>query len=375
MKYIIVACSILLGLTCTPVYAADTTTAVPSLSSYAGCTGTDCSACNLVDLANGLIVWLIGFLFIIFAVLLAYAGFGLLTSGGSHHALDEAKSKFTNAIVGMLIILSAWLVVDTIMRGLVGHPDKDGEHAGQVQYVTGWLYWTTVQCQTQTVPDDFKAWVDQIATALEGVDSWVTGSNGAKTSPCTVTGGFSGIPISYDCSVQIAQCEQQAGGTASLSGDKQSVSCIPDADAIVPVSGGGASCPAAPESSMVPIPGTAYKALPQIANNFVKMRDAARADGITLDVSSGYRSEAQQVSIWVGKGCDVDPSKCTKKAARPCTYGGNGSNHSQGLAVDISMPKSTTNPIFVWLKTNGGRYGFFNELGAPDPYHWSPSGR
>jgi Type IV secretion system pilin len=126
------------------VFASDT-----GIAQLAGCSGTDCSACNIVYLANGGIKWLIGILFVVFALLLAIAGVKLVTSGGNHHALDEAKSSFTNAIIGFLIILSAWLIVDTIMRALVGTDANPGQLV-QNGTKTGYLFWSQVQCQSQT---------------------------------------------------------------------------------------------------------------------------------------------------------------------------------------------------------------------------------
>jgi hypothetical protein len=133
-----------------PMVVPDVAVAQISLAEYAGCSGPDCSSCNLVNLANGLITWLIGFLFIIFAIIMAYAGFGLVTSGGNHHELDEAKNRFVNALIGLIIVLSAWLIVDTIMRGLVGREGREGQIPnGQV---SGWLYWSTVECYDQPDP-------------------------------------------------------------------------------------------------------------------------------------------------------------------------------------------------------------------------------
>lgn len=119
------------------------------LADFAGCSGTDCSACNIVGMTNELIKWLIGITFMLFAVLCAWAGFGLVTSGGNQGELDAAKEKFTNAIIGLIIILSAWLIVDTIMRGLVGTEGREGQIRVEGT-VDGWLYWTDVQCQSQT---------------------------------------------------------------------------------------------------------------------------------------------------------------------------------------------------------------------------------
>lgn len=66
-------------------------TTTTSLADFAGCSGTDCSACNLVSLANGVIVWLIGFLCFLFAVIIAVAGFGLVTSNGNRSVLDQIQ--------------------------------------------------------------------------------------------------------------------------------------------------------------------------------------------------------------------------------------------------------------------------------------------
>lgn len=103
------------------------------------CDGTDCSACNFVELLNLLIQWLLGIVFVVFAVIMTVAGFGLVTSGGNQSALDAAKSKFTNAVIGIIIILAAWIIVDTLLRGTLA--------GGGV--IAGWGPWAEVQCQVQ----------------------------------------------------------------------------------------------------------------------------------------------------------------------------------------------------------------------------------
>ena len=108
-------------------------------SSFVTCDGTSCSFCNLVEMANIIIIWLFGILFLIFAVIMFVAGFGLVTAGGNEVALDAAKKKFQNALIGIIIIMAAWLLIDTIMKGLL----TDGE-------LKGWGPWSHVECQTQT---------------------------------------------------------------------------------------------------------------------------------------------------------------------------------------------------------------------------------
>jgi len=105
------------------------------------CEGTTCSACHIAVLANTLIDWLIGVILVLFAVLVVVAGFGLVTAQGNPAAVTDAKSKFTNAFIGLLIVLSAWIVVDTLMRALVG---GSGE-------IKGFGPWSSIECGSQTV--------------------------------------------------------------------------------------------------------------------------------------------------------------------------------------------------------------------------------
>ena len=122
---------------------------IPDLSIAQGfggfvtCEGSSCSACHLVDMANIIIKWILGMVFLVFAVLMVHAGFGLVTSGGNPSALSAAKAKLTNALVGIVIVFSAWLIVNTIMVKLV----SDGTTPGNI---TGWGPWSQVECSDQT---------------------------------------------------------------------------------------------------------------------------------------------------------------------------------------------------------------------------------
>lgn len=116
-------------------------------SGFVTCSGPDCSLCHLVGMANVIIVWLFGILFVVFAVLMAVAGFGLVTSGGSPAALEAAKSKFQNGIVGIIIVMAAWLIVDTLLRGVL---------AGGTGEISGYGPWAEVKCQTQTAVQQYE---------------------------------------------------------------------------------------------------------------------------------------------------------------------------------------------------------------------------
>ncbi len=199
-----------------------------SLAEYAGCSGTDCSACNVVNLANGVIKWLIGFLFLIFAVIMTFAGFGLVTSGGNHHALDEAKSRFVNAVIGLLLVLSAWLIVDTIMRGLVG----DAGHEGQIPKggsVSGWLVWSEVQCYSQATttartftPENFTP--DE---SIPGPASTipVQGIGNVNLPPGVSAGAGSSAIVAYAIAMDNRQCQYSQSRRNSCSGTPGYTDC------------------------------------------------------------------------------------------------------------------------------------------------------
>ncbi len=49
------------------------------------------------------------------AVMFFYAGFLMVTSGGSTEARGKAKNIFTNAVYGLVIAAAAWLIIRTIL--------------------------------------------------------------------------------------------------------------------------------------------------------------------------------------------------------------------------------------------------------------------
>ncbi|MCB9814760.1 hypothetical protein H6784_05095 [Candidatus Nomurabacteria bacterium] len=156
-----------------------------SAQSFVTCSGTDCSACNIVQMANKVLVWLIAMAFLFFAVLAVIAGFGLVTSGGNSEALSSAKQKFINAFIGLIIILASFLLVDTIMRGLLN---------GGTGNIQGYGPWAEVQCHTQ-LASTIVPWAGDPSMPNSG-------SNVISTTACAASGSSGNI----DCSVAEAAC-------------------------------------------------------------------------------------------------------------------------------------------------------------------------
>jgi hypothetical protein len=94
-------------------YAADL---APYPAGLVPCSGPDCQACHLIAMTQGIITWFIGIMSALIALIFIIGGLKMVTSGGSGEAISSAKSMMTNAIIGLVIMLAAWLIVDTIFK-------------------------------------------------------------------------------------------------------------------------------------------------------------------------------------------------------------------------------------------------------------------
>jgi D-alanyl-D-alanine carboxypeptidase len=166
-------------------------------------------------------------------------------------------------------------------------------------------------------------------------------------------------------------------GTPSDTGDDESPT-----DPTTPPNTAGEQCNEIPSSELASVQGRQLKK--DAAANFNLMYAEAQKAGITLTLTSAYRSPSAQTALWNQYGCKLVNGKAScpnnKSVAVPCSLGGSGSNHSTGYAIDIAIPGCSNgnsvcnHPIRTWMLNNGGKYGFNSAL-PKDPIHWSPSGR
>jgi len=114
-----------------------------------------------------------------------------------------------------------------------------------------------------------------------------------------------------------------------------------------------------------------------VATRVRGLLNAAAADGINL-TGYGYRDFNAQIAlrrqncgttqyaIW-----EMPPDACSPPTARP-GY----SYHERGLAIDFMANgrfiNSRSNPGFIWLAANAGRFGFYNL--PSEPWHWDTRG-
>lgn len=80
----------------------------------------ECDLCQLAKLAERVINFIVQISFVISALLFAVAGFFYFTAGGDSGKVTTARKILTDTVVGILIILTAWLVVNVLLTTLVG---------------------------------------------------------------------------------------------------------------------------------------------------------------------------------------------------------------------------------------------------------------
>ncbi len=91
------------------------------------------------------------------------------------------------------------------------------------------------------------------------------------------------------------------------------------------------------------------------------MLEAAKKDGVDLQLRSGYRSYQQQKNLWDAGMAKRNNNEAENKkwVAKP-----GGSNHEEGMAVDF---KNNTG-AHKWVKEHAAEYGFSNY--SPEPWHY-----
>lgn len=134
---------------------------LPSLTLAAGlveCVGTDCGTCELIETGNTVLSFIITVMMSVASLLFVYAGFLMVTSGGDVSAYNKAKGIFTNVLIGIIIMMCAWLIIDTVLKTFL----EDGAGvAGNTRFGP----WNTVDCTEQIDLVD-------VAEGTKFYDSW-----------------------------------------------------------------------------------------------------------------------------------------------------------------------------------------------------------
>jgi hypothetical protein len=92
----------------------DAATDVTEIATNAGLSTAD----SLPEIIGRVISVMLGLLGIVFVVLVVYAGFLYLTSNGEEGNVKKAKKLLTQAIIGLIIIVSAYAISSYVIAAL-----------------------------------------------------------------------------------------------------------------------------------------------------------------------------------------------------------------------------------------------------------------
>lgn len=85
-----------------------------------------CDFCDLLKLGKGIIDLTIKIAVLIIVAMIVYGGFLIMFSAGSTEKVKTGRSVIQSAIIGLIIAISAWLIVDVTFRVLVNTQTPEG---------------------------------------------------------------------------------------------------------------------------------------------------------------------------------------------------------------------------------------------------------
>lgn len=87
-----------------------------------------CTACDLLVLADNILHFALTTAFLIVVIFAIVGGFRWILSGGNEENIKAGQQTITSALIGLIIILSAWLIINTIfwLIAVIGGEDYTG---------------------------------------------------------------------------------------------------------------------------------------------------------------------------------------------------------------------------------------------------------
>lgn len=115
---------------------------------------TECQACHVVELGQKIINFLVAVAAVIAVVVFAYAGWLMLTAAGDMTKISSARGMFWNVLIGLVIVLAGWLIVDTVMKSVFQRTtDTDTKKGSPLYEATKDEFgpWNKIFCVTPVV--------------------------------------------------------------------------------------------------------------------------------------------------------------------------------------------------------------------------------
>lgn len=144
----------------------------------------NCGTCEFAEMINNVIRFLITFASLAATIMIIYGGFRLLTAGGNVSGKEAAKSIIVNVLIGYVLLLAAFLIVNTVLGVLLLGSSPS-------------LGWQNIECLYPTEPE------------------WQQYAEHEVRAPRTATGYNATTMTEEEVSAAVAQATAIAGNRGS----------------------------------------------------------------------------------------------------------------------------------------------------------------
>lgn len=104
-----------------------------------------CGLCHLFVMIRSVIVFLTGIAAAVLAIMLIVGGIMFITAHGNPEWVTRSRRTITGAIIGFLIVIMSWTIVNTIIGFATTDPEKPvEERTGEIFENMG--PWNVIQC-------------------------------------------------------------------------------------------------------------------------------------------------------------------------------------------------------------------------------------
>lgn len=138
-------------------------------------------------------------------IFIALAGFSYMASGGNPEKRSVATKRIMNAVIGLLIVLCAYLLVDSIMKVIYNQGSQFGP-------------WNSILVGNGTTDDCIRK---QDSPGLAGLSTSAASATTGGTAPTTLLQTGTGA-----CSAPTVQADATQGGYAISTAEANTLACL-----------------------------------------------------------------------------------------------------------------------------------------------------
>ena len=165
------------------------------------------------------------------------------------------------------------------------------------------------------------------------------------------------LPLLIGVGLVLVPADHNSAATVVVAEEIPSIICF-DVESRITITLTESSCPPeflflgdGPITEITDATGVATELHPLLATRFSVAQSFARADGVELSLTSGFRSLTRQQILFEAAVRKYGSESEAAKWVLPPKF----SNHPRGLAIDVNYPDGRSEAL--WLERNGSRFG------------------